>query len=346
VAGAHVAAKVLVLALSFFLLGQPHGYLRHLSLDWDGIHYLNIARQGYVMDEIPNLGNPFAFPPLFPLLVHLAGAGDMAPFIVNNVAGVLAVAAVTLLMGWRGGLFLGLYPLWLGYSSTGYSEGVFVLLSAAAFLLLRRERPVANGLLGGLVAGLAVAARYLGGVAFALPVLASLGRRRWAMGAFAGLAFVGLGLFAWMTLASGSPFTYFAAQKAWGASLAFPWMQADWYLHGWFTNQDAVRRSVHPSFFLLRGYAFLLLSGYGTFLLLADPKRRDLGLFSLGVVAVVACTIGTPAISTPRLLLGGFPALAVLGDRIRSPAGWAAYAVLAVLGGCWAVTQHLTSFFS
>ncbi|MFO1535249.1 MAG: hypothetical protein ABR586_06245, partial [Thermoplasmatota archaeon] len=129
------------------------------------------------------------------------------------------------------------------------------------------------------------------------------------------------------------------------ARLAWPWEQWDWYLHGWFTNQEVVRRSSHPSLFLLRNLLLSLPTLLGTALLWLRRDLRHLALPCIAVVAITFCTVGTPALSTPRLLLSAFPALAIVGDHIQGRAAWVAYCAFGVVGGAWVLVQHLTSFF-
>ena len=50
-----------------------HGLLTEIALMWDGAWYAGIARDGYAIPPAPNPSN-LAFPPLLPLLAHLAGA--------------------------------------------------------------------------------------------------------------------------------------------------------------------------------------------------------------------------------------------------------------------------------
>ncbi|MFO1534614.1 MAG: hypothetical protein ABR586_03000, partial [Thermoplasmatota archaeon] len=220
VALAFLGAKLAAALLAFALLDEePAAFLRHLSLAWDGVHYLHLAQQGYVMDQIPELGNPFAFPPLFPWLIRLFGAGDLAPLLVNNLASLAAVVAVTELLGPRAGLFFALFPVWLGYSTVGYSEGTFVLFAALALLALPRSAAAA-----GILTGVAALARYVAGGALALAGVWWL-RRRWgALALYAGLvAAAAGGILLWHAIQGGSPLVYLKAQEVWGARLAWPW---------------------------------------------------------------------------------------------------------------------------
>jgi hypothetical protein len=343
VAGVYVALKVAVLAVSSWLLDSPSGFIESLSLRWDGAHYLAIAKDGYPSEGLPGLESPLAFPPLFPILIRLVGEGDLAPLIINSVAGAVATGLVAALMGWRAGLFFAAFPVWVAYSSVGYSEGLYVMLAAGALLLFERGHVVG----GALVAALSPLARYSGAAAMAGYGLGLLrADRRRGVIVLAATAFAVAGTAVWHWDAGGTAVAYFDAQRQWGAELAWPWQQLDWYLHGWFTNQETVRAEVHPSYYALRNYAFVALAAYGCFLLLRRRSTRPLGLYAAVPTALTIAVVGTPAISTPRLLLAAFPAIAVLGDQIRTRAGWVTYGVVAFIGGCWVVTEHLTSFWA
>lgn len=338
--------KAAVLLVAYHLLDAPapgttpRGYLRELSLRWDGIHYLNIARHGYVPDAAPGLDEPFAFPPLFPWLIRVAGAHDLAPLVVSNLLSLAAVAVVARLMGLRAALFFALFPTWAAFSSFGYTESLFVLLAALALLLLHRQ----SWTLAGLLTGLAVLSRY-GSVVPFLAVFHPLlrqPRRAWLefllpAGACAVL------LAAFFYFRAGSLLAYWSAQEPWGGGTIWPWQQAEFYLEGWFAQGWP---TIHPSHWLLRNYAFLTVSALGAYHLLRGPYDRTWGLFGLFTAVFVLTLSGTPAISMPRLLVMGFPAIAVLGDRLRGPGSWLGYGAFAFLGACWVVVSHMTSFFA
>lgn len=338
-----ILAKVVSLWIAYELLGRPSDFLPRLSTEWDGKHYLQVARDGYPDHTETRDLSLLAFPPLFPFLIGLIGAPDIGPFAVSNACSLVAVMAVTRLMGWRNGLLFALFPTWLGVSSWGYTESTFVLVAALAFLAWRARRLDVAGAL----TGLAVATRYGGAAPFLVFGPAAL-RHGWR----------GFLRFSWPVAVAGIAFALFFRDRtgellgyrhvddSWGVEFAMPWTQYDWYLHGWFTNQPAVIDNVHPSFWLLRNYAFVVLSIMGAWHLWARRRERLWAAYSGMAIILTITVIGAPAIATPRLLLLGFPAVAALGDYVRGRGAWLAVGALGVLGAAWFHTSHLTGYFS
>jgi mannosyltransferase PIG-V len=124
---------------------------------WDSVWFLHIAEHGYDSEQIT------AFFPLYPLAVR--GVAEVVRSTL--VAGVLvslasaAVAAGVLariarrVLGERAAgdavLYVALYPLAFVFTAL-YSEGLFLALSAGAFLAAQRRSALAAGVLGGLAA--------------------------------------------------------------------------------------------------------------------------------------------------------------------------------------------------
>jgi hypothetical protein len=322
---AFVAAKVAVLGTACVLFGAPQDFVTRLSLNLDGGHYLALAQSGY---GASHLSADLAFPPFFPFVIRLAGAGPLSPLLVSNIAGVLAVAWITHLMGWRAGLFFALFPTWMAYSSFGYSESLFVLLAVVSFWLCRRTH---MPLLAGAAAAAAGLTRYAGGIALLAASLPEAWSRPARAAAYAApILLAGAVALSWQFALTGDPLAYLAAERHWGVRFAWPWQVARWYLHGWFG---------------VRNYAFEMLSAVGTWLLFRGRRYAD-GVFSLVLIMIALSVTGTPVLSAPRLLLGAFPATAVLGDRVSGWGSWLGYAALALAGAVYIVLGQLTFFFA
>ncbi|WP_320670179.1 mannosyltransferase family protein [Patulibacter defluvii] len=148
---------------------------------WDSVWLLDVADVGYPTDYAPRT----AFFPLYPLLVRLVGTVLGSPLLAGLlVSGACAFGGAMLVhrltareLGapaagaavWALLLFPG--SLWL---SAVYSEGLFLLLSAACVLAARQDRWALAGVLG-LLAALTRSA----GVVLVVALLATAGERWW-----------------------------------------------------------------------------------------------------------------------------------------------------------------------
>ncbi len=127
---------------------------------WDSANYLRIAREGYVY--APNQqGSNIAFFPLYPLLIDLVtrvvGSPLVAGLLISNVALALALCCLYQLaadrfdrgVARRAVLLLSCFPFSF-FLGAVYTEGLFLLLSVAAFWLAERRRWWLAGLAGAL----------------------------------------------------------------------------------------------------------------------------------------------------------------------------------------------------
>lgn len=140
---------------------------------FDTLHYIYLAIHGY------EAGTPYtAFPPLYPFLIRavgglMGGRYLLAALLISNLSVigyfivffVLAEREVGSACARRAQVYAGLYP-WAFILLAGYSESLFLLLTALAFWMALRGRGWAAGLCG----ALAALARLQGG-ALALPLL-------------------------------------------------------------------------------------------------------------------------------------------------------------------------------
>ena len=168
---------------------------------WDATWFLNIAENGYV-----NLRGTL-YQPLYPLLARalsyplfsLLVASVLISLVAAGIGAVLVERLATPLLGERTArdavLLLALFPVAFVFTAP-FSEGLFLALSAGAFLAAVRERP---WLAGGLAA-LAVSTR-LAGLALIPPLLYLLWPRTRDLRAYVrplGVALVPIGLLAYM----------------------------------------------------------------------------------------------------------------------------------------------------
>lgn len=339
-----VAAKAVMLFVAFLVLDSPADFWHRMATNWDGQHYLDVARHGYQL-HLTGPGESVAFAFGYPMLLRLLGGSEPAALLLNNAASIGAVAVIAWHWGPRPASALALFPPFLVFGTVAYSEGLYVLLAAAALALADRGRP----LIGGLAAALATTTRFMGGPALLVAFL-PWGRwrtlRDWL--GFGLVALTGVGILAYLWLWTGQPFGYLEAQKPWGAALAWPWEHLDWLLHGWFTQQAGPVSSgnLTPVDTLVRDVVFSLPVVAGIVLLFRRPGGTSAAVYSLVVFLAAISTVGTPAASLPRFLVAAFPAIAILGERVHSPGLWAAYGVGAVAVAVGALARHLFGFWS
>jgi hypothetical protein len=134
--------------------GRLGNLLTAPAVRWDSIWYLQIAEHGYRHVQQ-------AFFPLYPLLVRLfsplTGSAAVAGILISNVALLVGLGLVLRLteleLGKREArlavALLAFTPVAVFFSA-GYTESLFLALSAGMFLAARRERWASAGLLGGL----------------------------------------------------------------------------------------------------------------------------------------------------------------------------------------------------
>ena len=337
------------------LIGDASGplsdFLFRTFSQWDARWFLQISLHGY--EEVPQAA---AFFPVYPALVHalawVTGSELVAGVLISLAAG--AVAAWVLaelarpLLGARAArdavLYLALYPIGFVLTSL-YSDGLFLALSAGAFLAAARGRPVLAGVLGGLATG----TRLLG--LALLPALALLlwgGRDRYALARLAPLLLIpaAVGLYAlYLDWRLGDPWAFTSAQADWNreASLLGP-------LDG---LKDAVLAAGRGARDLLEMPAggpghdqrvglwnlthLALLAGAAWLTWVAWVRLgAPYGVFSAATLAIAlaAPAEGFPLVSLPRFLLADFPlflALAAVTER-RPRARDATLVAFAALG--------------
>ncbi|HUR26334.1 MAG TPA: hypothetical protein VM327_10020 [Candidatus Thermoplasmatota archaeon] len=339
------AAKAAMLLLAYVMLDRPDDFWQRIAWNWDGEHYIGIAMNGYAY-HFDGSGDSVHFAFLYPLLIRAFGGSPVAAVAINNVLSLAAVAVVAWHWGPRAGTALALFPAWLVYGTVAYSEGTFVFLAAVAIIALERGWQA----FGGVAAGMAACARYLGGPAL---LLAAFPWRAWRFPrryvAFALVSLSGLALCVWMWYQTGEVLGYYESQKPWGGKVAWPWAHFDWLLHGWFTLQGGPIQggNLSPIDFVLRDVLFAIPIVSGLVLLwrrgaAASPSFA----YSLAIFLTALCTSGTPAAAFPRYVAVAFPAIAVLGASIRHPWAWTAYVIAGVMMAAHGLSHHLFGYWS
>jgi Gpi18-like mannosyltransferase len=239
-----LAIKVLVLAFaaqSYIILSNRPLLSSYDWLSiwnrWDALHYLNLARTGYVSEGVE--ARAIAFYPLYPWLVRvttsllrdeLAGA-----FFVSTIASVIAglllhvlaqldekaaVARATV-------FFMFIFPTSY-FLHIGYTESLFLALVIGGFLAARNRRWWLAGLLGVLACMTRVNGLVLvPALAFEAWDQCRAGNERWRWGWFwVVLPVSGFGIYLLINFnVHGDPLAFLWAQeKYWRKAIAWPWV--------------------------------------------------------------------------------------------------------------------------
>ncbi|GAA0716772.1 mannosyltransferase family protein [Dokdonella soli] len=319
--------------------------LRNLALYNDGGWYLTIAEHGYETRpfDATRLAN-WAFFPLHPLLWRATAAlvGDLpaAGLWLANLAFLAALVVLhrlALALGrdaagsQRVVFALALFPVSY-FCALPWSESLFLLLSAGAFLAAVRERWGWMALLG----MLATATRLAG--LFLLPALAlwvwprrhGLSARPWLA-----LALIPLGLIAFML----------ELHVATGNALAFSGIQAAWGRHPTFPLEPILAIAQQPRL-AIEDWNFrwlnLAVTLGGAAAVVALWRRREPALAVFLLLGLAAPLASGTLMSMARYALGLFPLALVIADLTADRAverGWFALstALLALMSAAFAL---------
>ncbi len=296
--------------------------MTHL-VSWDSKWYLMIAQRGYVHAIPPGTGNraqsDLGFFPLLPLMIRgmhaVTGFGfSVSGLLTTTSLGLLAAIAVWWMLYevfGRGGADRGTALVFLSPAafvfSMVYSEGAIILFVASSLLALHHRR----WLVAGLCAALATAADPVGCAAVVpcvvAAVLAVRSRGEWRAIVAPLVAPLGVGLFfGYLWVHTGSPLTWFRAQRAGWQGGAFGNGVPTALTH-------FLRLGVHDVNSGVKTLSALAAIGMLVYFVRSHPPRPWVGY----VFAVVAMGIASPIIGiTPRLLLRSFPLFGVVGARL------------------------------
>jgi len=293
--------------LTVFVFLRFGGDLSALGTNWDAGIYLNIARFGY------SSGDPtgYVFAPIFPWLTHLLALDYFGALLIANVFTVAAAFLVYRLSNIYGALLFSAFPTLLVFGTAAYADSMMLFFLILAYFFYARSRYVGMWI----SVTLAFLTKYAALLAIPLFILlvaykerSRQGGRLGAITQFAvpelcGVAIPSLaliGVMFWLQQAVGDPLAFIHLQAEWWASsLVDPYNQALWILHGPFTNQPGPGQ---PWEWLFRNYCFQV----PIIILWMVALRRgkwDLAVLGLPFALLTLTTIGTPAISAPRIIL-------------------------------------------
>ncbi|MEW2412508.1 hypothetical protein AB0953_02085 [Streptomyces sp. NPDC046866] len=312
--------------------------VRVLGHSWDSVWYLAVARHGYGRTQIwPVTGlvqSDYAFFPLYPVLVRLAGGGEWGALAVAWTAAAVAAVGVyrvgELVAGRRVGVLL--VALWAVVPhavvlSLAYTEPLLVALAAwSLYALLRGRWMWAAGLAvaAGLTrpTGIAVAAAVSATALHAVLVRRSRAPAVWAAGLLAPAGW--LAYVAAVGARRGHPGGYFTVQQHWGSR--FDGGRATLLTVSEVLTGGPVPLATTVSAAVLG--AALLLAGR----LLLDRPPLPLLVYTAVLLVI---TVGGAGYfeSKPRFLLPAFPLLLPLAAAMAKARPRTAVAVTAVLAG-------------
>jgi hypothetical protein len=296
--------------LADFALLRAVGHRHADLLRWDAGWYARVARDGYEaapQETSDDNMKKSAFFPLFPALARVTGAVTGMPLgWAGGLAGRLCfLAAIILFTAFVRDHQPGVHPAvsasvaalqpYAIYGNTGYTEPLFLAMSCAFFLLLRRRKFLRAGLAGALL----TATRFVGLAALPAYAVACWRDRRAGRGPadatrLAGFLLIPLGLALFMLLLhmeTGDALAFMHVQRAWGRHGANP---VDWLVAG-FAGDAALR------YWAATGLAALILP-----LLLARRGWWELAVFSWSCTLAPLCT---GVLSMPRFVWWQAPML-------------------------------------
>ena len=315
--------------------------LKAFATRWDAEHFARIAEQWYTSDA------DYAFAPLLPAaarILVLAGLPAWASvLVVANIGSIALLAGLSSLYGPRAAALTMLFPVLAVYTTAPYSEALALPLLVWGLYAYREKHYLAAGLL----LGAAATARYtmaLAGVALVLYAFRKSIRE--AMVVAAGLAPGALALAAFLASSPWGITVYFRAERYWQAGLGTPLDHIEWILGSSITSQFASLRGipVSPELYAARNILFALLAFSGLALHWKRWHRPWETLVAVPGIIVPVLATGVPALSMPRLILAGLPAIAGLVPRGRSTE--LMYIVGALAGICVVAVWHMELFFS
>ena len=321
------------------------------ALRWDGAWFTNIATDGYGSDPLAS-----AFFPLYPALMALIGWPLGSPAVAGTLISIICLwgglTLISRLMRVEGTGTQSVSPaIWAlclfptsVFLSAIYSESLFLLLSAGAFLAARQDRWLLAGTLGALAAATRSA-----GILLVVPLLVFAwtavrsGATPWRR--ILWIALVPLGLAAvmlWFWWITGDPMASFSAQQFWGRSLDVPFIGV-W--QGVVAAKDSL---ILLSTGSVTGAALQNLISLG---FLVGAVLATIGVFrrlpmAYGVYTVVylALPLSTPAegwplMSLPRFLIVCFPLFMWLGIWLSEGPVWRRQVTLALFAVALAGTS-------
>lgn len=305
---------VAILTIFYFGFSQlphsglfPNDFIKSFA-NWDGGHYLGIAKNGYTNSQ-------FVFFPLYPLLINLVSrvTGNFlsAGLIISLISIFLAVNLLYSLVKLDFGkqyanrtlLVLLFFPLSFHFL-TVYTESLFLFLVVTTFIFARRN----SYLLATLTAALASATRLSGlavviSLIFQVWLVEGFNRKNWVV-ILAPLGFILYCIY--LFIQTGDFFYFVSAEKHfWQTGLVLPGSAV---VHSF-------KQLVTPNFIVnnFRNLFDFLFVTFGIFMVWKSMRslRLDLAIYSM--ISLVLPLFSPTIVAIPRYLLTIFPIFIMLG---------------------------------
>jgi len=291
---------------------------------WDAVHYLDIARRGYV-------GTDMAFFPLYPALIalvgHFVGNDLIAALIISNAAlffGLLFFYKLvehefTRAVAHRAIFYVSIFPTAVFFSAA-YTESLFFALTVASFYYIREHRWLTAGAIGAFAALTRVEGVLLA-IPYAIEVFAAAraegrggewrhffsARRstRIALGAVAmplGLA----GYMGWLWVLRGDPLYFSKVQAHWDRHLAPPWVSV---VHAFGIIKKAA--AAHATVAVANEAIELAFTALMIAVLLAGYKRLRPSFIAYMALSILVPMSTSSLMSMQRFALVLFPMFAI-----------------------------------
>ena len=305
---------------------------------WDGGWFIRVAQDGYI-----DQNSTTAFFPAYPMTVRAAGWLSGGHYLVAGViVSLLACCAAFVVLyelardlvgeeaARRTIVYLAVFPAAF-FLGAVYSESLYLLLTAAAFLAATRGR----WWWAGIAAGLAMLTRPTGVVLLPALALLALGSPR-PIRAWGGLAIsvpIAAVWPAWLWATFGHPFAFLGAERqAWQRHLspagpfggAWKGLEAAWHAilqifagGNRFPGTDDATQAAGLNLEALAAAIFVIVLGVLAW-------RRLGAAYGVFVLASIALPLSSPAenyplLSMPRFALGVFPIFIALGATASRP---------------------------
>ncbi len=286
---------------------------------WDGGNFLAIARDGYEPARLT------AFFPVYPLLTRGLGviSGDeiLAGLLIANLASLafLIVFHQLLKLRWGGDVAIAGVVSFVCFPTAYfmgalYSESMLLLLVAASWLALEKDRLV----LGAALSGIGAATRFVGVFSWAAPGLYALAKakeRRWRIEprylAAAVLLVVPLGIYClYLWDRFGDPVYFIEAEKAWSRTLSNPLSTTTAYF-----GEEAPHESPFHNTLDLASTIIVFA------VLIAGFRKVPFAWWLFSLLAVLAPALTGTLTSMPRYALSALALFVIMG-RVLDGKPW------------------------